>query len=403
MKVRCCIAGGGPAGIMLGYLLARAGIDVAVLEKHADFFRDFRGDTIHPSTLQVMSELGLLDALLKIRHSELRTLTGRIGTDTLTIGDFSHVPGRCKFIAFMPQWDFLNFLSQQARRYPGFQLLMETEATDLVRTDGRVTGVVAKNAQGTMTIDADLVVGCDGRTSTLRECAGMRILNAGAPIDVLWMRISRRPDDPGQTFGNIAAGGILVAIDRTEYYQCAFVIRKGAFEDVKARGLDAFRETIATLAPFLAPRVNEIQSWDDVKLLTVRIDRLERWFQPGFLCIGDAAHAMSPIAGVGINLAIQDAVAAANILTDPLLNGSVDTNVLRAVQTRREFPARVTQAMQVFIQDRVLNTVLTARTLTHAPLLVKALFAIPWVRRIPARLIGIGVRPEHVLARERAS
>jgi 2-polyprenyl-6-methoxyphenol hydroxylase-like FAD-dependent oxidoreductase len=403
MKVRCCIAGGGPAGIMLGYLLARAGIGVAVLEKHADFFRDFRGDTIHPSTMQVMNELGLLDGLLRIRHSEMRELRGRIGNDTLTIGDFSHVPGPCKFIAFMPQWDFLNFLADRARRYPTFQLLMQTEATDLLRNGDRVTGVVAKNAYGSLEIEADLVVACDGRSSTLRERAGMRVIDVGAPIDALWIRLSRNPDDPGQTFGNIVAGGILVAIERNDYYQCALVIRKGGFQDVQTRGLDALRGQIATIAPFLASRVHEIRSWDDVKLLTVRVDRLETWCQPGLLCIGDAAHAMSPVGGVGINLAIQDAVAAANILGGALMNGTPDVRALHAVQRRREFPTRATQAIQVFIQERILNRVLNASAPVRAPRIVRALLSIPYVRRMLARIVGVGVRPEHVLTRERAS
>lgn len=401
MEVRCCIAGGGPAGMMLGYLLARAGVDVAVLEKHADFFRDFRGDTIHPSTLEVMDELGLLDGLLQIPHSELRELTGRIGTDRITLADFGHVPGRCKFIAFMPQWDFLNFLSQQAQRYPNFRLLMETEATDLIRDGDRIAGIVANTLQGPLEIRAGLVVACDGRTSTLRDRAGMRVMDIGAPIDALWLRISRRADDPGQTFGNISAGGILVTIDRNEYYQVAFVIRKGGFEELKAQGLPAFRDQIAALAPFLAPRVDEIASWDDVKLLTVKVDRLQTWYRPGLLCIGDAAHAMSPVGGVGINLAIQDAVAAANILAEALLHGTPNTGMLRQVQNRREFPARLTQALQVFIQKRVLSSVLNARVVIRAPRIVRWLTAIPTMRRIPARVIGVGVRPEHVSVRER--
>lgn len=402
MKVRCCIAGGGPAGMMLGFLLARAGIDVAVLEKHADFFRDFRGDTIHPSTLQVMSELGLLDGLLKIPHSEMQQLTGRVGDDTLTIGDFSHVPGPCKFIAFMPQWDFLNFLAQQAQHYPTFRLLMETEAIDLLRDGDRITGVVARNTDGPLDINADLVVACDGRSSTLRDRAAMHVIDIGAPIDALWMRISKAPGNPGQAFGNIVAGGILVAIDRTEYYQCAFVIRKGGFDEIRSRGLDAFRQQIGTIAPFLAPRVNEIKSWDDVKLLTVQVNRLETWYRQGLLCIGDAAHAMSPVGGVGINLAIQDAVATANLLTESLRQGSPSIENLRGVQKRREFPTRATQAVQVFIQKRVLNRVLNARAAVRAPRLVRALIGIPFFRQLLARIVGVGVRPEHISARQRA-
>lgn len=403
MNVRCCIAGGGPAGMMLGYLLARAGVDVAVLEKHPDFFRDFRGDTIHPSTLQVMDELGLLEGLLQIHHSELRELTGRIGDSVLTIADFRHVPGPCKFIAFMPQWDFLNFLAEQAKRYPNFHLFMETDATDLIRDGNRVTGVRVMSPQGAGTIDADLVVACDGRSSTLREKAGFEIIDRGAPIDALWFRITREGNDPGQTFGNIAPGGILVAIDRTEYYQCALVIRKGGFAEIQARGLDAFRDQVATLAPFLAPRVGEIRTWDDVKLLTVKVDYLQTWFQPGLLCIGDAAHAMSPVGGIGINLAIQDAVAAANILTPALQRGIPSTGTLREVQKRREFPTRVTQAVQVFIQERIMSRFLNTRATIHVPAFLRMLFAIPFVRRIPARVVGVGIRPEHVSARERAS
>jgi 2-polyprenyl-6-methoxyphenol hydroxylase-like FAD-dependent oxidoreductase len=402
MNARCCIAGGGPAGIMLGFLLARAGVDVVVLEKHADFFRDFRGDTIHPSTLEVMSELGLLDGLLKIRHSELRELSGRIGSQPVTIADFRRVPGPCKFIAFMPQWDFLNFLAEQAQRYPSFRLMMETEATDLLRDGNRITGVRVKTPRGIDAIYADLVVACDGRSSTLREAAGLRVLDKGAPIDALWIRLTRDPNAPGQTFGNIAAGGILVAIDRTEYYQCALVIRKNGFAEVQARGLGALRDQIATLAPFLAPHVNEIRTWDDVKLLTVKVDRLETWCRPGLLCIGDAAHAMSPVGGIGINLAIQDAVAAANILTPALLRGAPPVAKLRAVQRRREFPTRVTQAVQVFIQERVLNRFLNARANIQVPSFVRILLSMPIVRRTLARIVGIGVRPEHVLTRERA-
>lgn len=391
-----CLVGGGPAGIMLGLLLARAGIDTMVLEKHPDFFRDFRGDTIHPSTLQIMDELGLLDELLTVPHSEVRELSGRIGNQWLHLVQFDRVPGRCKFVAFMPQWDFLNFLAGHARAYSTFRLMMQTEATDLIRSGDRVTGVRVSSPQGEDVITADLVVACDGRHSTLRERAQMHVLDIGAPIDALWFRISKAAGDPGQTFGNIVPGGILVTLDRREYYQCAFIIRKGGFDAMQARGIEAFRQDVVKLAPFLHDRVGEIKEWDDVKLLTVKIDRLQQWYQPGLLCIGDAAHAMSPVGGVGINLAIQDAVAASNILTSPLRFGGVSVDDLRAVQRRREFPMHVTQWLQVQIQNRVLNRVLDARQDFQPPALLRLLDTSAVLRRIPAYIIGVGVRPEHV-------
>ena len=396
IQTQCCIAGGGPAGIMLGFLLARAGVDVTVLEKHADFFRDFRGDTIHPSTLQVMDELGLLDDLLKLPHSQARTLSGFIGATELKIADFSHVPGRCKFIALMPQWDFLNFLAGRARAYPGFHLEMNATAVDIERDGGRVAGVRAMINGAEQTLRADLVIAADGRHSTLRQSAGMEVIDSGAPMDVLWMRISRLPSDPPQTFGSIGAGGILVMINRDEYYQCALVIRKGGFDEIKARGLEFLHQEIARLAPTLADRVNEIATWDDVKLLTVVVDHLKTWYDPGFLCIGDAAHAMSPIGGVGINLAIQDAIAAANALWKPLLDGSLTTLELQAVQRRREPPTRKTQGLQLFVQKRIISRVLESTRPIKAPLLLRVLTAIPQFRRIPARIVGIGFRPEHI-------
>jgi 2-polyprenyl-6-methoxyphenol hydroxylase-like FAD-dependent oxidoreductase len=396
-----CIAGGGPAGIMLGFLLARAGVDVTVLEKHADFFRDFRGDTIHPSTLQVMDELGLLEDLLKIPHSEVRTLSGVIGQTTLPMVDFAKVPGRSKFIALMPQWDFLNFLSGRARAYANFHLEMQTEAFDLIVDNDRVRGVRARRADGEVVYNANLIVAADGRTSTLRKAAGLEVIVGGAPIDVLWLRLSRKTTDPDQTFGNIAQGGIFVMINRVEYYQCAFVIRKGGFDDLKARGLDYLRDEIVRIVPLLGGRVAEIQSWDDVKLLTVAVDHLRRWYRPGLLCIGDAAHAMSPIGGVGINLAIQDAVAAANLLWKPLRNDAATAADLQAVQDRREAPARWTQALQVLIQDRVISPVLETKNPIEAPAPLKFLAGFRWFRYLLARIVGVGFRPEHVRAPQR--
>jgi 2-polyprenyl-6-methoxyphenol hydroxylase-like FAD-dependent oxidoreductase len=402
-KTQCAIAGGGPAGLMLGYLLARAGVDIIVLEKHADFLRDFRGDTIHPSTLEVMHELGLLDELLKRPHQEVRQLAGEIGRTTITVADLTHLPTRCKFVAFMPQWDFLDFIAEKARRFPAFHLEMRAPVTDLVTDDGRVAGVVVDTPAGRREIRADLVVGADGRGSIVRERAGLTVDDIGAPIDVLWMRISRRAADPGQTFGHVEAGAIFVMIARDEYWQCGYVIAKGGFEDIRARGIEAFRARIASIAPFLHDRVGELRGWDDVKLLTVKIDRLRQWWRPGLLCIGDAAHAMSPVGGVGINLAIQDAVAAANLLARPLVHGRCSAADLRRVQRRREFPTRATQWLQVEIQKRVIFPTLGRTRPVTVPWLLKLVERFPILRRIPARIVGIGFRPEHVHLYDRPS
>jgi 2-polyprenyl-6-methoxyphenol hydroxylase-like FAD-dependent oxidoreductase len=397
IRTGCCIVGGGPAGMMLGFLLARAGVEVTVLEKHADFLRDFRGDTIHPSTLEVVYELGLLDELLRRPHQELPRLAAKIGDEQLTVADFSHLPTKCKFIAFMPPWDFLNFLAEQGKRYPTFQVRMEAEVTGLVQQDGRVTGVEARSPTGTFRLEADLVVGADGRGSTVRQQAGLEVIDLGAPMDALWMQISKGPGDPGQTFGRIAAGQILVLIDRGEYWQVAYVIPKGGFDKIRQRGLPALRQAISALAPFLAARLAELRDWTDVKLLTVRVDHLRRWYRAGLLCIGDAAHAMSPIGGVGINLAIQDAVAAANILASPLRQRTVTESDLGAVQRRRQLPTSVTQRVQVFLQNRVIRNVLSGSAQAISlPLPLQLLRRWPWLQRIPAYLVGIGVRPEHV-------
>ena len=382
---------------MLGFLLARAGVDVLVLEKHADFLRDFRGDTIHPSTLEVMHELGLLPEFLRRPHQELPRLTARIGDEQVTIADFSHLPTVCKFLAFMPQWDFLDFLVEQARSYATFHLRMQAEVTGLLRRDDRVTGVEAKTDRGALRVEAELVVGADGRSSVVRQLAGLEIVDLGAPMDALWMRLSRGPGDPSQSFGRIASGQILALIDRGDYWQVAYVIPKGRFEEIRERGLRALRQALVALAPFFADRVSELADWSDVKLLTVKVDHLKRWYRPGLLCIGDAAHAMSPIGGVGINLAIQDAVAAANILANPLRNGAPAEADLAAVQRRRELPTRLTQGAQVFMQNRVIRRVLSSPgQIGSLPLILRLLQRSPLLQRIPAYLVGVGVRPEHV-------
>jgi 2-polyprenyl-6-methoxyphenol hydroxylase-like FAD-dependent oxidoreductase len=396
IQTRCCIVGGGPAGMMLGFLLARAGVDVVVLEKHADFLRDFRGDTIHPSTLELMYELGLLEEFLKRPHQEVRELAGQVGEETVKIADFTHLPTQCKFLALMPQWDFLNFIVEQGRRYPHFQVKMKAEAVDLIEQDGRVVGVSAKTPDGAMEIRALLTVGADGRRSVVRERAGFEVMDLGAPMDVLWMRISRLPSDPGQSLGHIEAGRMLVMIDREDYWQCGFIIPKGGMDEIRERGIEQFREDIATLQPYLRDRVSELQDWSDVSLLTVKVDRLQQWSRPGLLCIGDAAHAMSPVGGVGINLAIQDAVAAANILGAKLAAGSLREQDLLAVQRRREFPTRATQWLQILVQNRVVRRVLASAQPLTVPWPLKLMQRWPVLRRIPARVIGMGFRPEHV-------
>ena len=399
MSVRCCIAAGGPAGMMLGLLLARAGVDVLVLEKHADFLRDFRGDTLHPSTLEVMHELGLLEGLLGLPHQKVTRLRGQFGDLALTVADFSHLPTQCRFIAFMPQWDFLNFLAKEGGRYPTFQLRMRTEVTDLIEEAGVIVGVRAQTANGSLEVRGRLVAGADGQHSVVRARAGLQVEEFGAPMDVLWFRLPRRSSDPEDPIGRFDTGRIFIMLNRGQYWQCGFVIHKGSLDQLQARGLPAFRDNVAQLAPFLADRVGELQDWEAIKLLTVQVDRLRQWYRRGLLCIGDAAHAMSPVGGVGINLAIQDAVAAANLLAGPLRSDRLTTADLRRVQERRDRPTRVTQRAQLFIQDRVIRRVLRSSDRLIPPLPIRLLARFPFLARLPARLIGLGVRPEHVNTR----
>jgi 2-polyprenyl-6-methoxyphenol hydroxylase-like FAD-dependent oxidoreductase len=380
--------------MMLGFLLARAGVSVIVIEKHADFLRDFRGDTVHPSTLEMMYELGLLDEFLKLPHSVVKQISLQIGKDRVIVGHFEHLPVHCKFIALMPQWDFLNFIADRGRRYQTFDLLMQTEAIDLIEENGRVAGVRAKSPEGELEIRAELIVGCDSRHSTIRTKAGLKSDDYGAPMDVMWFRLSHRPGDSEETVGHIESGRMMVMLNRNDYWQCAYVIPKGTAEEVRSAGLDKFRQAIADMSPFVRDRLGEIESWDQVKLLTVAVDRLRRWFRPGLLCIGDAAHAMSPIGGVGINLAVQDAVAAANILAQPLRHGTMTIETLESVQRRREFPTRFTQRLQLVLQNNIIGPALEGRR-PEAPFFMKML-QWPLLRRIPGRLLALGIRPEHI-------
>ena len=402
----CCIAGGGPAGMMCGYILARAGLKVVVLEKHEDFFRDFRGDTVHPSTMEALSELGLLEDFLKRPHNAFLQLSALIGDTTVKVADFRYLPTKAKFMAIMPQWDFLNFLKAAGERYPNLDVRMRCEALDLIERKGRVVGVKARGPDGDLDIEARLVIGADGRTSMLRAKAGLQGVDLGAPIDVLWMRLPRKPDDANVPLGRVGPGHFMIMIERGDYFQCAYVTPKGGFDAIKAEGLDAFRARVVEAAPLTVDRVHALKTWDDIKLLTVAVDRLTKWWKPGLLCIGDAAHAMSPIGGVGINLAIQDAVAAANILAGPLRRGPVGNGPLAAVQARRLGAVKMMQAIQVTIQNRVLTPLLAAKGPIQVPWPAKLLNAVPLLRQIPARVVGMGFRMEHVaptLRAERAS
>lgn len=397
MKTRCCIVGGGPAGMMLGYLLGRAGIDVVVLEKHPDFFRDFRGDTVHPSTLQVMDELGLIEGFLKLPHQRLQKMEGMFGGETVRIADLGQLNAKYPFIAFIPQWDFLNFLRESGKRFASLEVMMSTEAVDLVRDGERVTGVKAKTPNGIIDIAADLTIACDGRHSLVREHAGLEVEEIGAPMDVLWFRADKREDENENLFARVDPGKMMVTFDRGDYWQCAFVIPKGQYDAVKARGLPALLDDIARMAPILKSGLSEVKSWDDVKLLTVAVNRLKRWTRPGLLCIGDAAHAMSPIGGVGVNLAVQDAVAAANLLAAKLAEGCPSEDELDAVRRRREFPVKITQRMQVVVQNNIVNAALKpGNQPLKVPFVLRLVTAVPWLQGITARFVGLGVRPEHV-------
>ncbi len=395
LNTQCVVAGGGPAGLMAGYLLARQGVEVVVLEKHADFLRDFRGDTVHPSTLELFHELGLLDELLSRPHQKLSMASVTVSGKQFDVAEFGRLSTQCKYIAMMPQWDFLDCLASAASKYPNFKLLQSTEAEKLLESEGKIVGVSASDDDGPLTIRANLTIAADGRDSTLRDVSGLAVENIGAPIDVFWMKLPRTPSNAPESLAKIAAGGFLVQINRGDYWQCALPFKKGADEEIRAQGLEAFRERISGIAPELTEATGELRSWDQVKLLTVQVNRLTTWWREGFLCIGDAAHAMSPVGGVGINLAIQDAVAAARMLGPALLTESVEAEMLAGVQKRRAWPARMTQKAQVMIHKRILVPALNSNSPPRPPAVIKLLNKVSWLRRIPAQAIGIGLRPEH--------
>ncbi len=401
IKTTCCVVGGGPAGMMLGFLLARAGVEVVVLEKHGDFLRDFRGDTVHPSTLELIHELGLLDQFLALPHQKVSQLGAQIGTDFVTMADFSYLPTKCKYIAFMPQWDFLDFLSDQAKKYPSFSVRMNTKATSLIEENGQIIGVVADSPEGQLRIKADLVVAADGRSSILREQSELPLVEIGAPMDVLWMRLSRLPSDPPQSLGRILPGVMFVLLNRGDYWQCGYIINKGSLEKLQSEGLESFQKRVVVIVPFTADRIGELHSWEQIKLLTVQVNRLQKWYRKGLIFIGDAAHAMSPVGGVGINLAVQDAVATANILWKPLLDGNCTEEDLQKVQDRRTFPTVMTQNFQVAVQNNVVRPTLASTKLMGAPWPTKLLNWIPPLRGIPAAIIGNGFRPEHIRCPEK--
>ena len=383
--------------MMLGYLLARAGVDVTVLEKHGDFLRDFRGDTVHPSTLEVMAELGLLEKFLMLPHTDIHQVRLQAGARSFAVGDFARLPTICKFIALIPQWDFLNLLSEEARKFPNFHLLMQTEARDLLIQRGRIAGLLAAGPNGNIDIRAGLTIAADGRHSRLRAKSGLKLKELGAPFDVLWLRLPVNKGDPVDLVGRLGRGQFFVMIYRGTYWQCAYGIRKGGFEKIKAEGLSAFRARLKSIAGFAADRIDEtVKDFDHVKLLTVSVNRLKRWARPGFLCIGDAAHAMSPVGGVGINLAIQDAVATANILGPILQQGVPKISNLHKVQARRQYPTRIIQTFQVLAQNAILGPALSETRAPSVPLIVRLLDAWPWLRQFPARFIGMGPRPEHI-------